>query len=457
MSSISPFPNKHKKWMYAVVWLLLAYYLFKMYQIALQRSDIIFSPEYGFRIFYTFKEIVISPNANVFKNVLYMVGLFIPVGFLFPLARNRRCQSAVLLITQLIVTALEFLKYYHQKGIICLEDFILAMLGAFVGYWIFIALVTKTVDGYYYRNKSGDTKKGWLLYLVLVILGFAFLWNIANGNIKSEKIATGLKDVNTSGDSTEGKAGSRSRAEEIYDTIYEQIAEGKTRIKVTSFLGDVSSDDIENIFKQVLKDHPEIFWLSGSYYGMGSSVIVSTSYTLNLDTNCDISNLPQMQKNLDKVVDGIVKEAQKLTTDYDKVRYVHDTIIGLCQYDVDSYRILQNQENIYVSGLTYSAYGCLVDNRAVCAGYSKAFQLVMQKLGIECGYVTGTAYNLQGSDLHAWNYVRIDNEYKYLDLTWDDPVSLGGSSNSLSHDYFCLSKDKMSMDHFADSDQYLPE
>lgn len=65
--------------------------------------------------------------------------------------------------------------------------------------------------------------------------------------------------------------------------------------------------------------------------------------------------------------------------------------------------------------MNQSAYSALVNGRTVCAGYARAFQYLMQQLGVPCYYCTGYA-----GENHAWNIVRLDDGYYNVDTTWDD-------------------------------------
>ena len=56
----------------------------------------------------------------------------------------------------------------------------------------------------------------------------------------------------------------------------------------------------------------------------------------------------------------------------------------------------------------------IVNKKTVCAGYAKAFQLLLTKLNIPCYYIVGFA-----KEAHAWNIVKLDGYYN-VDLTWDD-------------------------------------
>ncbi|HRL56640.1 MAG TPA: transglutaminase domain-containing protein [Lachnospira sp.] len=125
-----------------------------------------------------------------------------------------------------------------------------------------------------------------------------------------------------------------------------------------------------------------------------------------------------------KVING----ASSLTTDLDKEQYVYKALQNMCVYD----------EN---SDMNQSAYSVLINGSSVCAGYSRAFQYIMQQLNIPCYFCTGYA----NGGYHAWNIVYIDGKYYNVDLSWDD--SLGDVSNTYSFAYFNLSDKAISVDH----------
>jgi len=59
-----------------------------------------------------------------------------------------------------------------------------------------------------------------------------------------------------------------------------------------------------------------------------------------------------------------------------------------------------------------------VHGQAVCQGYALAFKLCMDILGIESKVILG----MTPEGKHAWNAVKLDGEWYYIDVTWDDPV-----------------------------------
>ena len=164
-----------------------------------------------------------------------------------------------------------------------------------------------------------------------------------------------------------------------------------------------------------------------------------------------------MTRSLEEVIDSFLSECPG-GSEYNRALWVHDRLVNETRYDTDVHYVVQSIEETHFDH-AYTSYGALVMHRAVCAGYARAFQLILERMGIECGYVSGTAVNSAGdNEQHAWNYVKLDGEYYLCDVTWDDPVSADNSDiNRLSHEYFCLSTEDMGRDHFPDEDQSVPD
>ena len=73
----------------------------------------------------------------------------------------------------------------------------------------------------------------------------------------------------------------------------------------------------------------------------------------------------------------------------------------------------------------YAANGVLVLGTGVCDSYSRAYGLLLTKVGIENKRLTGDA-----GGGHAWNLVRIGGQWYHVDCTWDDPNDSGDASVS---------------------------
>ena len=139
-----------------------------------------------------------------------------------------------------------------------------------------------------------------------------------------------------------------------------------------------------------------------------------------------------MRKAMLDEVNAIVAEMPEMNDDYSKELYIHDYIVNNCNYEETEH--------------SSTAYGCLVDKKAVCSGYSRAFMLLLNELGIKSTLIGGTGISAtQGSISHMWNIVWINEASYHVDVTWDDPGS--DSDSVVSHIYFNLTDDEISFDH----------
>ncbi len=131
--------------------------------------------------------------------------------------------------------------------------------------------------------------------------------------------------------------------------------------------------------------------------------ITSMKNTISITEN--YTKPKKMTDTLSAVVESFSPSGSTL---YEKVKSIHDYVCELTTYD---------SGGRYV----YSAYGSLVDNRAVCEGYAEAFKLLCDKSGIECILVSGKGKNDSATENHMWNYVKMDDGKWYaVDTTWDD-------------------------------------
>ena len=225
--------------------------------------------------------------------------------------------------------------------------------------------------------------------------------------------------------------------QQIYAEIAAQIAEYAT----TVHLEDVAYADAKIAFQAVYRDYPEFFWINGGFSASYSSTYVSITPTRTISSEEDLA---QMDAEYRAAVKAIVQEAKKQPTLFDTVLYVHDILVDHTEYDRTTY-----ETGTASDPSCHTAYGCVIRHNAVCQGYAAAFQNIMQELGIPCSMVTGTANG--GS--HAWNLVMLEDDYYYMDLTWDDPVS---DTPIKRYNYFCVTSQDLST-RTVNSGCYAPE
>ena len=205
--------------------------------------------------------------------------------------------------------------------------------------------------------------------------------------------------------------------------VYYDIIEGANEYKESVVPSKkIHIEDVKDIYYAVMYDHPEIFWLNSKYsydYYHDSNEVIK----INLSYTDVINNIEENRRLFDAAIDSIVNVASTYQLDFEKEKYVHDTLISLIAYDTE-YKDDQ------------SAFNAMVTHKAVCAGYAKSFQIIMTKLGIPTYYITGEA---KGE--HAWNLVLLEDGYYNVDVTWDDQI------DRTIYTYFNVNEEKISTDH----------
>lgn len=192
--------------------------------------------------------------------------------------------------------------------------------------------------------------------------------------------------------------------------LYRQIYANATALnKKFAPIEDVSLKELKNTFAAVYNDHPELFWMDTAYSckykkdGKCAEIELQFNYTSD--------NLEKEKAAFTEKVNAIVDKALELDSDYDREKYVHDALISQAEYSASA-------------KINQSAYSALVNGSTVCAGYARAFQYMLQQMGIPCYYCTGYA-----GESHAWDIVALDDGYYNVDVTWDD-------TGAGTYDYF---------------------
>lgn len=183
--------------------------------------------------------------------------------------------------------------------------------------------------------------------------------------------------------------------------IYRQIyANANALYREFAPVESVTAGELKNIFSAVYNDHPELFWMETAF--VGKFLRNGECVEIDLKFNRTAQDLQSAQGDFDENAGQILAQAQNLPSDYEKEKYVHDALIEKISYEMSA-------------EMNQSAYSALVNGRTVCAGYARAFQYLMQQLGVPCYYCTGYA-----GENHAWNIIRLDDGYYNVDATWDD-------------------------------------
>lgn len=210
--------------------------------------------------------------------------------------------------------------------------------------------------------------------------------------------------------------------------VYRELLKG-IRAREKEFYLTISDDDsIDRSYHAVLKDHPEIFWVHNrekiykTTYSDSDYCVFTPGYTY---TDSEIDEIQTAMEQSFQEVRALIPED---AGDYEKVRIVYTYVIDHAQYQT-------GEDDQSIAGVFWK-------KSAVCAGYAGAVQYLLERLDIPCIYVDGSTKG--STEGHAWDIVKIGQEYYYVDATnGDQPDFLNGDAAQLEehktiiYDYLC--------------------
>ena len=199
--------------------------------------------------------------------------------------------------------------------------------------------------------------------------------------------------------------------------VYKQISKRETDVGVSYHSDHYNpiigiDNDINSILKEACKnngnpqegDHLALnaSWVDGEYVAVKQR---DGTNNLNIKLAMSYETTEEQEKALKDKADAILAKLNlDGASDYEKVRAIYNYICSNVTYDYDhlnddSYR------------LKYTAYAAAVNGTAVCSGVADLFYYLATAAGLEA--------RITINDVHAWNVVKVDGRYYYLDPTWD--------------------------------------
>ncbi|MCI8326801.1 MAG: hypothetical protein HFI37_03390 [Lachnospiraceae bacterium] len=225
----------------------------------------------------------------------------------------------------------------------------------------------------------------------------------------------------------------------VYDEVLNAILEHKKTIAVST--NDKEILDIA--YNAVNADYGELFWISGYMYTQHyrgdniTGIDFSPSYTMKKEER------QKTQKKIDERVKEILKGISPSDSDYNKVKYIFEVLVKQVDYNPGA----KNNQNII---------SVFLNRETVCQGYACATQYLLDLLGVQSAIVTGKA----DGEAHAWNLVKMDGEYYYVDTTWGNSRYFNRNSAEekyVNYNYLGMNSEEISISHQAETVFELPE
>ncbi len=245
----------------------------------------------------------------------------------------------------------------------------------------------------------------------------------------------------------------------IYDEIYENVSVLEEDYAPGTLLFDFSDEEIylkasngDTIYipiGSVMDDHPELEWISPGALeavtdadtGRLTGIRLRSGMTnARIDPYQDKGVFEAEMADMNAVIDEILKGAEVYSSDYGKLKYIHDWLVTNNVYN--SY-VAAGQDSM-ADVRTWSAVSAFLSGNdpetgPVCEGYSEAFKVLCDRLGFPCVLLVGMN--------HQWNAVLVDGKWYGVDCTWDDPTS--GGLDYISYEYFLVGTETKTMGGYS--------
>lgn len=194
-----------------------------------------------------------------------------------------------------------------------------------------------------------------------------------------------------------------------YQRLYEGIASHEEEI----ILENADENDAKQLYHSVLDDHPQLFYVQSQFkYG------IYADHTLHFYPayDYDEQESSRIMAEIDESCEQILAAAPSGSSDEEMAAYLYQYVIEHVEYESNERD--QQMDSFFLQG------------KSVCAGYSKAYQYLMEKAGIPCTTLSGHLLAATGSgqnkdSSHAWNMIKMEDDWFYVDATSGDVVQYG--------------------------------
>ena len=282
-------------------------------------------------------------------------------------------------------------------------------------------------------------KMSWGLLCIFLLCGCAFSEKETSSHLNpQEQVEVSQLEVQTNFENQDGYYYSIMDASQ--QTVYEEIYYALQNYIEEMPLSTTQTQVVDQVFQCVLMDHPEIFYADGysfAKYSLGDEV---KKITFSGTYNYSKEEKEIKETQIEQVAMEMLKDISASASDYDKVKYVYEKIIQNTEYDITA----SDNQNIC---------SVFLNKASVCQGYAKAVQYLLMKLSVPATLVAGFVESGEG---HAWNMVKIDGRFYYVDATWGDASYLFHvnedveeiqNTPDINYDYLCVTTEEILRTH----------
>lgn len=136
----------------------------------------------------------------------------------------------------------------------------------------------------------------------------------------------------------------------------------------------------------------------------------------------DIDTYKACRRRIDELLESVDFESNP--NDPNREKYIFGQIARLIANNISyNFELVKKEKqygfNTEDSITSRNLVGGLIDGSCVCVGYAETARNIFKCAGIDCIIICGDLNPKSGEDVHAWNQVKLDNEWFNADITFD--------------------------------------
>jgi transglutaminase/protease-like cytokinesis protein 3 len=194
------------------------------------------------------------------------------------------------------------------------------------------------------------------------------------------------------------------------EVLAKNMVAAQDKISLKAFPEAQNFTTLSDVVLKVMYQNPLILGVEGFEYNYGTLTL-----SIHYNESADVIHKKQDEiiAKANEVVTSIIKDGMK---DDEKRKAIYDYLNDNAKYDDAA---LENAEQNNFKNVdaqfndSFTTYGILVKGVGVCASYASVYKLLSDLSGLESIVVTGASSGVP----HAWNKVKIGNEWFHVDAT----------------------------------------
>ena len=208
------------------------------------------------------------------------------------------------------------------------------------------------------------------------------------------------------------------REKTVYNFLYQGCIEYKSVIKIPPIMEDAC----DRAIYAFQNDHPENFWVDDNIIKKPHINGYIKAITFSIPNDAE-SMLKAVENTANSILKGISGNEKEM------IEKIYKYLITNTRYDSS----IPDNRNVY---------NVLIDKETGYLGLTKTFLYLCNKAGIYCGRVNGEINGKSnGKVKHAWNFVRVKEQFSWIDVTMGVPHcdKSYNETDTINYDYFCNS------------------